>query len=342
MRSPLARTLTWVVVFTALCMAALFALITVFGDLRFDSRNEYRAVFANASGLGGGNFVRIAGVEVGKVGSVDLRDDGTVEVGFTVDRNIPLTLGTRAEVRYQNLIGDRFLSLETGPGPIGTLKPGMEIPISQTAPALDVDALIGGFRPLFRALDPDQVNALSNELLAVFQGQGETVTSVLAGLSTLTATLADHDQLIGDVITNLTTVLGSLDANQAGLSNGIDKLSQLVHGLADRKTDISNGLAYINAGTGAMADLLAKVRDPLKQNVLQIDRTASQIMSDHDYVDNLIKTLPESYQILTRQGIYGNFFAFYLCDAFLKVNGKDQNPVYIKLAGQSSGRCTPK
>jgi phospholipid/cholesterol/gamma-HCH transport system substrate-binding protein len=218
----------------------------------------------------------------------------------------------------------------------------MEIPISQTAPALDVDALIGGFRPLFRALDPDQVNALSNELLAVFQGQGETVTSVLAGLSTLTATLADHDQLIGDVITNLTTVLGSLDANQAGLSNGIDKLSQLVHGLADRKTDISNGLAYINAGTGAMADLLAKVRDPLKQNVLQIDRTASQIMSDHDYVDNLIKTLPESYQILTRQGIYGNFFAFYLCDAFLKVNGKDQNPVYIKLAGQSSGRCTPK
>ena len=45
---------------------------------------------------------------------------------------------------------------------------------------LDIDALIGGFRPLFRALDPDQVNALSGELLRVFQGQGGTVASVLS------------------------------------------------------------------------------------------------------------------------------------------------------------------
>ena len=51
------------------------------------------------------------------------------------------------------------------------LMPGQTIPLARTAPALDLDALIGGFRPLFRALDPDQVNALSSQLIEAFQGR---------------------------------------------------------------------------------------------------------------------------------------------------------------------------
>ena len=58
-------------------------------------------------------------------------------------------------------------------------------------------------------MDPDQVNALSGELLKVFQGQGGTISSVLAQTSALTTTLAGRDQLIGQVITNLNTVLGT-------------------------------------------------------------------------------------------------------------------------------------
>ena len=56
----------------------------------------------------------------------------------------------------------------------------------------------------------------------------------------------------------------------------------------------------------------------------------------------LLNTLPDKYRALQRQGMYGDFFAFYLCDVVLKVNGKGGQPVYIKVAGQASGRCTPK
>jgi phospholipid/cholesterol/gamma-HCH transport system substrate-binding protein len=66
------------------------------------------------------------------------------------------------------------------------------------------------------------------------------------------------------------------------------------------------------------------------------------VVADHDYVDNLLKTLPDSYQMLSRQGLNGDFFSFYLCNLVLKVNGKGGQPVYVKLAGQDSGRCTPK
>ncbi len=342
MRSKTLRAATRVALFTVMCLVFMFILVTVFGQFRFDSRASYSAVFSNVSGLKGGNFVRIAGVEVGKVKDMTLHKDGTVTVDFAIDKGLQLTQGTRAVVRYENLIGDRYLSLEEGAGSVRKLLPGQTIPLDRTAPALDVDALIGGFRPLFRALDPEQVNALSGQLLRVFQGRGGTISSVLAQTSALTTTLAGRDQLIGEVITNLNTVLGTFATRDDQFGAGLDKLSELVQGLADRRGDISTGLAYINAAAGSVADLLTAAREPIIQTVTQTDRFAGQVMADHDYVDELVRTLPDAYQVLARNGLYGDYFGFYLCDAILKVNGKGGQPVFVKLAEQVTGRCTPK
>jgi phospholipid/cholesterol/gamma-HCH transport system substrate-binding protein len=336
------RALTRVVLFTAMCFVFMFVLVTVFGQFRFDASSTYTAVFSNVSGLKGGNFVRIAGVEVGKVRNMTLHKDGTVTVEFAVNRNLSLTQGTKAAVRYENLIGDRYLSLEEGAGSVHKLQPGQTIPLERTSPALDIDALLGGFRPLFRALDPDQVNALSGELLRVFQGQGGTISSVLSQTSVLTSTLAGRDQLIGEVIKNLNTVLATFAARDDQFSEGLDKLSQLAEGLSDRRSDIATATAHINAAAGTVADLLTDVRPPIKEAVTQADRVSGQIMADHEYVDDLLKTLPDAYQVLARQGLYGDYFGFYLCDAVLKLNGKGGQPTFVKLVGQDTGRCAAK
>ena len=312
------------------------------GQLRFEDRTGYHALFTNISGLKSGNFVRIAGVEVGKVGDLTLHRDGTVTVDFALDKGVRLTEGTKAVVRYENLIGDRFLALEDGPGVPRRLPPGSTIPLARTSPALDVDTLIGGFRPLFRALDPNQVNALSGELLRIFQGQGGTLASVLAQTSMLTSTLAGRSELIGELITNLNTVLATFAKRDHEFSDGLDKLSQLVDGLAQRKEDISTGLAYINAAAGSVADLFAEARQPIKDVVQQTDRMSGQIMSDRDYVDKLLSDLPDIFQVLARQGLNGDYFGFYFCEVLLKLNGKGGNPVFIKLLSQPSGRCTPQ
>ena len=340
MRKGIGRVAVRVGIFTTICLVFMFGLVVVFGQFRFDSRTTYSAVFENVSGLKGGNFVRIAGVEVGKVKGMTLHEDGTVTVEFAIDNGLTLTEGTKALVRYENLIGDRYLALEEGPGPVRKLQPDETIPVTRTSPALDVDALIGGFRPLFRALDPDQVNALSGELLRVFQGQGGTISSVLAQTSILTSTLAGRDELIGQVITNLNTVLGTFSERDEQFATGLDKLSDLTQALADRRGDIATGVAYINSAAGTVADLLNVAREPIKETVAQTDRVSGQIMADRDYVDDLVKTLPDAYQVLARQGLYGDYFGFYLCDLVLKLNGKGGQPVYAKLAGQDSGRCT--
>ena len=342
MRRKLSGVIARVALVTAVCLVFTFALIAVFGQLRFEDRTGYHAVFSNISGLKAGNFVRIAGVEAGKVGDLTLHRDGTVSIDFTVDKGVRLSEGTKAVVRYENLIGDRYLALEEGPGPPRWLPPGATIPLARTSPALDIDALIGGFRPLFRALDPDQVNAMSGELLRIFQGQGGTLASVLAQTSMLTSTLAGRGELIGELITNLNTVLHTFGTRDREFSDGLDKLSQLMDGLAQRKTDISTGLAYINAAAGSIADLLVQARQPIKDVVRETDRMSGQVLSDRDYVDGLLKSLPDVYQVLSRQGLTGDYFGFYFCEVLLKLNGKGGNPIYVKLLSQPSGRCTPK
>jgi phospholipid/cholesterol/gamma-HCH transport system substrate-binding protein len=191
-------------------------------------------------------------------------------------------------------------------------------------------------------LDPDQVNALSGQLIKAFQGQGATISSFFEQTAALTNTLADRSQLIGQVITNLNTVLGSLADQNNQFAKGVESLSQLVATLAGRKQDISNAVAYANASAASITDLLAQARPPLTKVVHETDRSAGLVVADHDYFDNLLNTLPDSYQTLSREGLYGDYFSFYLCDAVLKLNGKGGQPVYVKVAGQSTGRCAPR
>ena len=324
------------------CVLGGFALLAIYAQLRFQTEQSYKAVFSTVTGLKPGNFVRIAGVEVGKVQKIVVNDDVTVQVTFSTDDSVVLTQGTQAVIRYADLIGGRYLALEDSPGATTKLPSGGTIPLDKTSPALDLDALIGGFRPLFRALNPGQVNALSSQLIAAFQGQGPTIGAILEQTAALTNTLADRDTLIGQVVLNLNTVLGSLGDHSDKLGTAIDSLAQLMHGLADRKQDIANSVAYADAAAGSIADLLSQARPPLQKTVHEIDRTAANVLADYDYFDNLLKTLPDAYRVLGRQALNGDFFSFYLCDVIFKVNGKGGQPVYVKVAGQDSGRCTPR
>lgn len=329
-------------VFLAVCLLGAFALVTVFGDFRFADGRTYFAQFTNVSNMRSNSTVRIAGVEVGKVKSITVNRNAIVTVEFTADSSVVLTEGSRVVIRYDNLVGDRFLALEEGAGGVKKLDDGATIPIDRTQPALDLDAVIGGFKPLFRALSPKQVNDLSGQLIQVFQGQGPTIGSFLTQAAAVTNTLADRDQLIGEVVNNLNTVLATFGGKSDQLDKAVTSLSELTSRLAERKKDLSDAVAYTNAASGTFADLLAQTRQPIQKVVHETDRAAAIVVADHDYFDNLLNTLPDKYKALGRQGIYGDYFSFYLCDAVLKLNGKGGQPVYVKVAGQSTGRCTPR
>ncbi|BDE15854.1 MULTISPECIES: MCE family protein [Mycobacterium] len=342
MRENFRSTLLRFAIYAIVCMSGIALLFAVFGQARFQKTTNYNAIFANVSGLRENNFVRIAGVEVGKVKKVVVQPDSTVRVEFTADDSVVLTEGSRALVRYDDLFGGRYIALQEGAGSVKKLGPGSTIPISQTEPALDLDALIGGLRPVFRSLNPDQINALSGQLIQALQGQGPTVESVLGQAAAVTNTLADRDQLIGQLITNLNTTLASVGDQSGQLAKTIDSLSALMVTLRTHGDEVASAFKGIDRLFAVGAEVLKRARVPLKKVVDQTDRVAGTIMADKDFVDNLINTLPDDYRIIGREGLYGDFFTFYLCDLILKVNGKNGQPTYITLASQRSGRCTPK
>src|SRR6201988_4839949 len=238
MKENLRGTVVGLGIFLTVCLLSAFLLVSVFAQVRFGAGNTYYAAFNNVTNLRKGKLVRIAGVERGKVKNVPIKPDAAGRVEFAAEKSVTLTEGTRAVLRYDNLFGDRYLALEEGAGGLKTLRPGQTIPLSRTEPALDLDALIGGFRPLFRALNPDQVNELSGQLIQAFQGQGPTIGSFLNQAAAVTNTLADRDLLIGQVIDNLNVVLGSLGGKSEKFDKAVTSLSELVHGLAERRTDL--------------------------------------------------------------------------------------------------------
>jgi phospholipid/cholesterol/gamma-HCH transport system substrate-binding protein len=320
-------------------------IIVVFGQMRFDRTTGYSAVFSDSSGLRAGQFVRASGVEVGKVSKVELMDGGTkARVQFNVDRSLPLFEETTAAVRYLNLIGDRYLELKRGNSD-RRLPAGGTIPLEHTQPALDLDALIGGFRPVFRALDPDKVNNIAQSIITVFQGQGGTISDILDQTASLTSALADRDQAIGEVIRNLNTVLDTTVKHQQQFDQTVQDFEKLITGLKDRKDPIASSVADISDAAGTIGDLLADNRPLLQSTITYLEGVQQPLVDQKEQLNDILVRLPTAFNIIGRAGgIYGDFFNFYACDISLKLNGlQPGGPVRtVKLTSQPSGRCTPK
>jgi phospholipid/cholesterol/gamma-HCH transport system substrate-binding protein len=332
-------------IFSLVLLLFTAIIIVVFGQMRFDRTTGYTAVFSNVSGLRSGQFVRASGVEVGKVTKIELVDGGAqAKVHFSVNRSLPLFDGTTASVRYLNLIGDRYMELKRGDSD-KRLAAGGTIPIERTQPALDLDALIGGFRPVFRALDPDKVNNIAQSIITIFQGQGGTINDILDQTASLTSALADRDQAIGEVIKNLNTVLDTTVRHQQQFDETVQNFEKLITGLKDRKDPIASSVADISDAAGTIGDLLADNRPLLQSTITNLEGIQQPLVDQKDQLNDILVRLPTAFNIIGRAGgIYGDFFNFYACDITLKTFGlQPGGPVRtVKLTSQPSGRCTPQ
>ncbi|MCF8587179.1 MCE family protein [Gordonia liuliyuniae] len=327
--------------FVTVMTLILAAVLMVFGNVRFDD-HDYSARFSDVSGLEVDQFVRVAGVEVGKVTGIAINDDDTVTVDFTIDDSYTPTRATVATVRYLNLTGDRYLELRDADGEPAPLPAGEPIALDHTQPALDLDSLLGSFKPLLRAIEPDQVNQFSAELLGVLQGQGSTVESLLSRTATLTQTLADRDAVIGDLITNLNTVLGTVAERDGALNSALGSASLLAERLAADSNDWGRALTSVDRASASLGEMLTDTRKPIAQTITGLRRTTDQLNAGAGTIDSVLSRLPDTYQALTRLGAYGNFFNYYLCTLRIKLNGLDGQNLILPVFGQDTGRCEPK
>ena len=332
-------------IYTLVMLLVLAGLWVVFAQVRFGESASYTAEFTDVSGLTTGQTVRVHGVEVGRVDSVEFGDAAAgapvVTVGFSIHGDYRPSSTTGATVRYLNLVGDRYLELLEEPGGAVPLAEGDTIGVDRTSPALDLDALVGSFQPLFRVLEPGQVNRLSGELIAVLQGQQDDVGAIVRAIGTVTTHLADRDRVIGSVISQLGLVLETLEQQQPALEQSLVRARELTSALAADADTVASATGNLDAAAAEMASLVEDVRPSLRADMDGVDAVARQVDSRRDTLTQLLTELPDAYRSLTRLGAYGGFFNYYLCGLQIRVSDLRGGSTTSPLFTQQGGRCAP-
>ena len=325
-------------VFIVVTTLATGLLVVMVGNLTFGASKAYKAEFVDATGVVKGDDVRVAGVKVGSVTDIEIIDRTRALVSFDVDSDVSVNLATHAAIRYRNLVGQRYISLSQQVGDTTPLEEDAVIDVRNTSPALDLTVLFNGFKPLFQALSPDDINQLSFEIVQVFQGEGGTLESLLGHTASVTKTLADRDEVITDLIVNLDDVLDRIADRDSELSDLIISFKQLVKGLKQDRKPILDSLEQISALSEETASLVTGIRKPFTNDILQLRRFADNVNRNKGELDRALQVLPIKLEKVGRTAIYGSYFNFYLChfQGRVRLPGGSSIPVDYNVGG---ARC---
>jgi phospholipid/cholesterol/gamma-HCH transport system substrate-binding protein len=309
----LTSTLIKSVVFTLVTVLATVALAATIRNSSGTGGVPMSAVFTDATSLNIGDDVRIAGVKVGTVDKIEVTQGRLAKVGFSVAKSVDLTQGAKAQLRFRNLVGQRYISIEPSPNGGAALTAGHTFPVEETTPALDLTLLFNGFQPLFQLLNPEDVNNLSEQIIAVFQGEGATVEGLLSSTASLTSTIAEKDKVIGELITNLSSVLTTVNDRSSQLDTTIITLQRLVSGLAEDRKTIGSTVEGLGNLTDSVAGLLEEGRKPLKGSITALGDLSANLSDSGATLDSFFQKLPVKLDSIGRIGSYGSWFNFYLC-----------------------------
>lgn len=324
-------------VFAVVTIVALAMLTDALGGIRVLRPAGYTALFTDATGLIPGDEVRIAGATVGEVRDISLRqgDEPLAEVVFTLDDERDIPASVHAVIRYRDMIGQRYVALEQAkPGEAvskDTLETDDVIGVRQTSPALDLTTLLNGFKPLFEALSPEEVNSLSYEIIQVLQGEGATIASLLSHTGSLTTTLAEHDETIGEVITNLNDILGTVAERDDELETSIARLQEFVSGLAEDRDALGDAVVSMSTLTTQTSQLVEDARPALADDISALETLAGTLNANGEVLETTLERLPQTYQNLTTTASHGSWFNFFLCDfdANIGVGGQTVNSAAV-------------
>ncbi|WP_026917349.1 MCE family protein [Gordonia shandongensis] len=305
----------------------VFALITVFATAMLGltianagagGKTGFQAVFDDAAMLNPGDDVRIAGVRVGQVESVDIHDRNKALVKFTVDRDT-LPRGAQLYIRYRNLTGLRYMAVERGPGQVNdTVGKGHLFENTpkhtSTHPAVNLTELFNGFRPLFKQVTPEDMNKLAETVIKVFQGDMDTtISQLISETSSLTNSLADKDKVIGEMITNLTKVLDTVNRNDDEFTSLLVNTEKLVTGLAAQRDSVGSAISSVSNLTTVTGSILSKTRPAIQGDIAGIKSLSDQLNTRTDDIEQMLTNLPVKLQKIGRAATFGSWFQFYLC-----------------------------
>lgn len=311
-----------VAVFTLVSLLLLALLLNTLNNSVSGPQNTYRALFTDVNGLRVGDDVRIAGVKAGRVDDIEVHGDDAL-VTFSVSSASPILTTTTLVMRYQNLLGMRYLEADQR-GTLGRpIDPHAVIPLSRTSPGFDLTTLLNGFRPLFNVLKPADINQLSNSVVQVLQGQGESVSSLLNQVTQLTNYVANRDQLLTAVTATLTPVLANLARQGPALQTTVTQMAQMVGGLAANRSSLGASFDHLQALLAQVTPMITETRAPLRNDVAAVHGVFGMYVANKVNFEKTLTAVGDILATLARTFEYRSAQTTYTCDIGLLIGNKD-------------------
>lgn len=271
--------------------------------------DTYYASFDEAGGLKVKDEVRIAGVRVGQVTSMEL-DGNSVKVGFKIKTDADLGDATRADIKVKTILGSMFLSLT--PDGTGEIAEGTTIPTERTTSPYDVVEAFSGLAETSADIDTDQLAGALTTLADLTRNTPEEFRSALAGVSALSKVIASRDDQINSLLKNLdrvSTVLDSRDEDIVALMADADSLFKA---LLQRKAQIHRLLESTTTLSKTLTGLIRESRADLKPALDQLDSVLQVIKKNENNLEDAIKAMAPFYRVFASTLGNGPWFDTYL------------------------------
>lgn len=271
--------------------------------------DTYYASFSESGGLKANDEVRIAGVRVGKVETVELEGDH-VKVTFRVDTDSEFGEDTRAAIKVKTLLGAMFLALE--PAGEGQLAEGAEIPVERTTSPYDVVEAFSGLAETSERIDTDRLAESLTTLADLTRNTPEEFQSALEGVSSLSSNLAARDEQINTLLKNLervSSVLGDRDDDIVALMRDSDVLFR---SLVARREAVHNLLTSTSRLSEELTLLVRQSRADLKPALEHLDNVVQVLNKNEDNLDNSLRLMAPFYRVFASTLGNGPWFDTYI------------------------------
>lgn len=248
----------------------------------------YRAEFAQAAQLQPGNYISVAGVQVGEVARVG-RSGKTVLVDLKVRNDVRLGAHTRAAIKLTTLLGSRYVELR--PGGSDPL-PDKTIRMSYTEVPYDLQALLEDSTTTFEDLDAEKMATAIGIFAKQLDGLPEALPAAMTNLQSLSGVIAQRRDQLGVLLEATATLTDTLHRQQAGLGQLVFQGRDLLGEFVARRAAFQQLMAGVTRIVGLADKLVVKDRSAF-QGLLEDLKELTALMSDNDELfRSLLQVMP--------------------------------------------------
>jgi virulence factor Mce-like protein len=271
------------------------------------------AYFPTATAIYPGDEVRVSGVEVGTIESIE--PEGTqTKLVLKVDRDVPVPAGAKAVIVAQNLIAARYVQLtpayRQGDGP--KMADGAVIPSDRTAVPVEWDEVKTQLMRLATELGPEpgsegavrdtSVGRFIDSAANAMDGNGEKLRATLAELSGVARIFAEGSGNIVDIIKNLQIFVSALRDSKQQIVMFENRLASLTSVVNNSRSDLDAALSDLSVAIGEVQRFVAGSREATSEQIRSLAAVTQNLVDNRLPLENVLHVAPNA--IANYQNIY--------------------------------------